>query len=50
MIEFIPYFLIIASGVLFGYFYGRFVERYQWNELIRKGQLPKPVKPITNGE
>ena len=38
--------LLLPLVALVFFFLGRYKERVEWNQLIEKGILPKPVKKI----
>lgn len=42
LIEFFGAFTLGVSIGLAAFFYGRYIERFSWDTLIRKGKLPQP--------
>ena len=46
MIDYVFVGLIIMVNFIFGYQFGKYVERSKWNELIEAGVIPNPTTKV----
>ena len=37
--------LIVAITMIVSFLIGKYIERFQWNKLIKEGRIPKPNNP-----